>query len=362
MNPKSPQLPIPVFLLTLWLSMAAVLNAAPNASSEIAKDHIDVAVAKATKYLMSQQQPDGSISNRKNQTAMTALAVMAMAATGNQPIDPTPEGKAMRRAIEYVIDPKRQDDNGYFGKDGSRMYGHGIISLMLSEMLGMGLNDKQDKRTRESCQKAIDLILRSQKHPKEWKHQGGWRYAPDATDADLSVSVWQLMALRSAKNSGLKVPATAIKDAVDYLKRSYKSTLDAEGNPTDKKSGFAYQPGGNPEYTMCAAGLLAMQVCGEYDSPFVHGAADWLLDNQPAKHHKFFYYGTYYYAQGMYQRGGDHSKVAKKHVEDLLLKLQSKQGSWLGSGQEGGAGDIYCTCMAVLALAVKYHYLPIYQR
>lgn len=361
MNCKKPALIILALLMKLMLTWTG-LQAAPNASSEIAKDHVDVAVARATKYLMSQQQDDGSISNRKNQTAMTALAVMAMAATGNQPIDPTPEGKSMRRAIEYVINPKRQDDNGYFGKDGSRMYGHGIITLMLSEMLGMGLNDKQDKRTRESCQKAIDLILRSQKHPKEWKHQGGWRYAPDAKDADLSVSVWQLMALRSAKNSGLKVPASAIKQAVDYLKRSYKSTLDEKGNPTNKKSGFAYQPGGNPEYTMCAAGLLAMQVCGEYESPFVHGAADWLLENDPAKHHKFFYYGTYYYSQGMYQRGGEHAKVAKKKVEEILLKQQSRSGSWIGSGQEGGAGEIYCTCMAVLALAVKYHYLPIYQR
>ena len=37
---------------------------------------------------------------------------------------------------------------------------YGIISLMLSEMLGMGLDDKQDRVTRERCQKAIDLILR----------------------------------------------------------------------------------------------------------------------------------------------------------------------------------------------------------
>jgi hypothetical protein len=266
-----PLLPIHAALACLLLLVQAVFPA-DNPTSEIAKDHIDVAVDRANKYLMSRQAPDGSISDSKNKTAMTALAIMAMAATGNQPIDPTPEGKAMRRAIDFVIDPKNQDDNGYFGKDGSRMYGHGIITLMLSEMLGMGLDDKQDKLTRESCQKAIDLILSAQKYKKEWKHQGGWRYAPDAGDADLSVSVWQLMALRSAKNSGLKVPASAIQEAVEYLKRSYKSELDAKGNPTEKKSGFAYQPGGSPEFTMCAAGLLAMQVCGEYESPFVHGA------------------------------------------------------------------------------------------
>ena len=65
----------------------------------------------------------------------------------------------------------------------------------------------------------------------------------------------------------------------------------------------------------------------------------------------------------MYQRGGEHAKVAKKKVEDILLKEQSgKSGAWIGSGQENSHGEIYCTCMAVLALAVKYHYLPIYQR
>ena len=334
-----------------------------SAVDAIAKDRVDVAVERAIQYLLTRQDDKGSISDNSNKIAMTSLAIMAMAATGNQPIDPTPQGKSLRRAIEFVIQKENQDGNGYFGnKDGSRMYGHGIISLMLSEMLGMGLNDKQDRLTRERCQKAIDLILRSQKHPKNWQHKGGWRYTPDSRDADLSVTVWQVMALRSAKNSGLRVPGSAIKDAVDYLKRSYKSSLDSKGNPINKKSGFAYQPGGNPEFTMCAAGLLAMQVCGEYESPFVYGASDWLLDHPPAKHNKFFFYGTYYYSQGMYQRGGEHAKKAKQQVEDVFLNMQSRDGSWQGSGQEGGVGKVYCTSMAVLALAVKYHYLPIYQR
>ena len=352
-----------VFLSFLATNLNLHSAGEPSPIDAIAKDRVDVAVERATRYLMSRQDAKGAISDRSNVTTMTSLAIMAMAATGNQPIDPTPQGKSMRRAIEFVTQQDRQDENGYFGnRDGSRMYGHGIISLMLSEMLGMGLNDKQDRITRERCQKAIDLILRSQKHPKNWQHKGGWRYTPDSKDADLSVTVWQLMALRSAKNSGLKVPSTAIKDAVEYLKRSYRSNLDAKGNPIDKKSGFAYQPGGGPEFTMCAAGLLAMQVCGEYESPFVHGAADWLLEHPPAKHNKFFFYGTYYYSQGMYQRKGEHAKIARKQVEEVLLNIQSKDGSWQGTGQEGGAGKIYSTSMAVLALAVKYHYLPIYQR
>jgi len=73
-------------------------------------------------------------------------------------------------------------------------------------------------------------------------------------------------------------------------------------------------------------------------------------------------YGTYYYSQAMYQRGGDHAKIARKKVEEIMLKLQRGDGSWHGSGSESSAGQVYSTSMAILALAVKYHYLPIYQR
>ena len=328
------------------------------------EDKVDKAIKKAVDFLAGKQQTDGSIHDRGNQTTMTSLSLMAMAAVGNQPVYPTVEGRVMRRGLDYVLREDRQDDQGYFGnKDGGRMYGHGIITLMLSEMLGMGLDDEQDQRIRKRCQKAIDLILRSQKVPKRPpSHQGGWRYTPDSRNADLSATIWQLMSLRSAKNAGLDIPSSAIEDALGYLRRSYHSTLDSKGDPVNKKSGFAYQPGGHPEYTTTAAGLLAMQVCGEYESPFVKGAADWLLENEPNTGRKFFFYGTYYYAQSMYQRGGDHAKIARKKVEDVMLKLQRGDGSWHGSGSENSAGQIYSTSMAILALAVKYHYLPIYQR
>ena len=327
------------------------------------KDKVDKAIEKGIAYIAKKQQSDGSIHDRGNPTTMTSLALMGMAAVGNQPVNPTEEGRVMRRALDYVLRKDRQEESGYFGnRDGGRMYGHGIVTLMLSEMLGMGLDEEQDQKIRKSTQKAINLILRSQKVPKSSSHQGGWRYSPDARDADLSASVWQLMSLRSAKNAGLDVPSSAIEEAVGYLQRSYHSSLDSKGEPVNKKSGFAYQPGGHPEYTTTAAGLLAMQVCGEYESPFVKGAADWLLENEPNTGRKFFFYGTYYYSQGMYQRGGDHAKIARKKVEEIMLKLQRGDGSWHGSGSENSAGQIYSTSMAILSLAVKYHYLPIYQR
>jgi hypothetical protein len=328
-------------------------------------DSVDATVQRAIKYLISKQRADGAIVEHQNETTMTSLAIMAMASAGTTAAENSPRGTAMRKALNFVLTGDRQDKDGYYGnRDGSRMYGHGITSLMLTEMLGMGADADQDALIYARCQKAINLILSAQKQSKRVQDRGGWRYTPNSNDSDLSVSVWQLMALRSAKNDGLDVPAEAIQQAIDYLKRSYTSRLDSRGVPVGGPAGFSYIPDqNNPTYTMTAAGLLAMQVCGEYESPLVAGAADWLLAHPPQWNERFFFYGTYYYAQGMYQRGGEHAATADRLVKQMLLDRQQPDGSWSApSGEEGGAGKIYSTSLAVLSLSVKYHYLPIYQK
>jgi len=329
------------------------------------------AVSGGARHLLTLQHKDGSIHDRGHETAMTALAVMALASIGTVPTDPSPEAVAMRQAIDYIVNPNapvrspRQDAQGYFGRaDGSRMYGHGITTLMLTEMVGMGVNDQQDILIRQSLDSALDVILAAQRVKKSQSNQGGWRYAPDSNDSDLSVSVWQLMALRSAKNDGMPVPAEAIDAAVEYLEMSFTSPLDADGKPREALAGFSYTPGQNrPTFAMTAAGLLAMQVCGQYESPLALTAADWLLENPPKLDERFFYYGTYYYAQAMHQRGGRHAQEAAGIVSRMLLAEQNADGSWSSTrGEERNYGSSYATALAVLSLSVTYHYLPIYQR
>ena len=292
---------------------------------DVTSDEVDKAVELAIAYLTSQQQASGLINDQRNNgVAMTSLALMAMASIGHQPSDATPAGQTMRKGLDYVLQDENQTANGYFGKqDGSRMYGHGISTLMLSELLGMGLDDAQDQRIRRSCQKAVDLILRAQQVKKSEREKGGWRYTPEARDADLSVSVWQVMALHSAKNAGIDVPGQAVQEAVDYLKRSNTKDRSRPVGSGVAKSGFSYQPGTrDATFTMTAAGLLAMQVCGQYDAPEVVEAADWLADRKLDTKERFFFYGTYYYAQGMYQRGQEYAAKAGTNVEQILLAHQ----------------------------------------
>jgi hypothetical protein len=331
-------------------------------------DRVDQAISRAIAFLAGVQGKEGSIQDpdrgTHNATVMSALAVMAMAATGHQTTDETKEGAAMKRALAYVLREDRQGKDGYFGeKDGSRMYGHGIITLMLCEMLGMGADAQQDQLVRERARRGVQLILRSQQIKKDARSQGGWRYNPDSGDSDLSVTVWQLMALRSAKNAGLEVPKEAIEQAVGYVKRCYYSKKTKDGKNENPRSACGYEPHRSPEYAMGAAGLLSLQVCGEYEAQEVAGSADWLKDQKLKYESEWFFYGTYYYSQGMYQRGGEYATLARKQVEELLLPQQGKDGSWTAKhGQEQGAGKVYATSLGVLSLAVKCHFMPIYQR
>jgi hypothetical protein len=334
------------------------------------KDRVDIATDKAVAYIVKMQEADGSFNDSsarhsaRNGYAMTALGIMALASIGHQPVDPSREGVAMKKALDFIL--RRDQGRGpkeYFGSDGSRMYGHGITTLCLTEMLGMSVTRTQEARLREVTTKAVNLILTSQNVRKSSpKYRGGWRYKPDSHDSDLSVTVWQLMALRSAKNAGLNVPKEAIDMAVRYLKRSYFSPRNARGEPTNLRSGCGYIPGSPPRYSTAAAGLLSLQVCGEYDTPEVRGTTNWLVNRPVNSKEQWFYYGTYYYAQGMQKREKHIADRARQLTEDVLLKLQRADGSWEGKdGMEKGAGRIYSTALATLSLSVKHHFLPIYQ-
>lgn len=354
-----------LLLLTVMLSPLSSLAAddLPDPATDAARQRRLQSVQRGIAYIIAQQDSEGAITDRRTPTAMSSLAILAMAAAGHQPTDKTPEGVVMRHALEYVLRDENQNKEGYFGdKDGSRMYGHGIITLMLSEMLGMSLDPDQEKIIREKLVNAVQLIVRAQRVQKDGRYQGGWRYLPQSKDSDLSVTVWQVMALRSAESAGVDVPAGAVNDAVEYLKRLYCSPRDENGQPKKSAAPFGYESNGSQAQAP-AAGLLAMQVCGLYEAPEVLGAADWHMEHPPESKSHFLYYQAYYYATGMHLRGGKYADRALAETQQLLLNLQREDGSWLNNqGNESQAGAVYSTSLAVIALSVDNYYLPIYQR
>ena len=338
---------------TLAISLTLVSARGP---ARAADPKIDASLKSATRYLLSQQKPKGMVGDQFSM-AMTSLSVLALAACGHQPADASPEGQAMRKGIDFILLPENQTKEGYFGRvDNSRMYGHGITTLMLAEMAGMGVDDKQDALIREKCKLGVRLILRAQAMRKDPTSSGGWLYEPDSQGADMSVTCWQVMALRAAQNAGMEVPKEAIDNVVAYMKRMYQQVPGSTG--PNAAGGFGYSSPSTGTSTT-AEGLLAMQVCGQYEAKETIAAGNHLLkeDINKATHP---FYTIYYYAQGMYQRGGKFAEASRRIVPEILLPKQKPEGAF--EGEDEGAGKVYTTSMSVLALAVKNHFLPIYQR
>ena len=311
----------------------------------------DKALEKGVKFLLSQQQPDGAFGNHYK-TAMTGLALMAMMATGITP-DHAEHGPAMRRGLEFVLKQMRED--GYLGhSDHSRMYGHGICTLMLTEAAGMTRDPLLERRLIEACKRAVKLILRAQAVQKGGQ-QGGWRYEPNSGDSDLSLTGWQTMALRSAKNIGVDVPGTSIQSAITYIR--------AVSHPD---GGFNYQGQGDSP-TLRGIGLLALPVCGVYDAPELSKTTAKMFADPPKWQGPWFYYRTYYSAVGMYQMGDQAWNRFYPIIDELLIPHQNADGSWPdppGNNElvQHAPSPVYTTSLAMLALAVHQHLLPIYQR
>jgi hypothetical protein len=291
-------------ILPLLLFPGLALSAAGPAP-ELISPQVKACVDKAVAWLLKQQQPAGHFSEQKSSqqprpgdipshsAAMTSLALMGLASVGHLPGNRTPESEAANRGLKFITDHVEPDENGYLGRsDRSRMYGHGIMTLMLVEMLGMSPDEATDRKVRDLAEKGIRLILRAQQTPKSEANRGGWRYEPSSSDSDISVSVWQLMALRAAKNSGIEVPREAIDNAVAYIKRSYRAERDSNGQLKQLEAAFSYEPyGGRQTFSTTSAGLLSLQVAGQYEAPEVLGSSNWLLKFPPEVNEPWFFYG-----------------------------------------------------------------------
>ena len=99
-------------------------------------------------------------------------------------------------------------------------YNHAIGGLVLSEVYGMTPGRNADA-LRVAIERALQFTYQRLPSPKRNRRdQGGWRYRyyHVTGDADLSVTSWCLLFLRSAKNAGFDVPTRVTDEAMDFVK------------------------------------------------------------------------------------------------------------------------------------------------
>jgi hypothetical protein len=343
-------------LTSAVLPLALAVAALP--ARAVDKAPSDRAIDQALNFLQRQQDADGAWrggpGNPKN-PAITGLCVMAFLAAGHVPGEGR-YGTTVEKGVEWIL--KEQKPNGLIaGQGGHEMYQHGIATLMLAEAAGM-TGARQGEELRQKLEKAVALILKAQR-TTPGSHHGGWRYhldpRQDYPPSDISVTGWQVMALRAAKNLGCDIPAERIDWAVAYVQRCYDPA----------SGGFRYYPGSHVTIGCTGTSILALELCGKerHRSTEALKAGAYLINRPPYWGQEHFFYSVYYCSQATFQLGGNYWSFYKPQLHKILLNNQQADGSWWGrDGSSRIYGRNYCSAMAVLALAVEYRFLPIYQR
>lgn len=320
------------------------------------------AVRKGLAWLSTRQSPDGhwASGGYQNDIGITGLCILSYLAAGHQP-GRGRYGLTLNEAADFLVNSAHLDGNygapGLIraaGQSGPAMYGHGFATLSLAEIYGM----TRRKDVKRKLEAAVQLIENTQNQNGDPRTDGGWRYEPRIGDADLSVTVVQLLALRAARNAGLRVTQSVIDRAVAYIKRC--------NNPRD--GGFNYQVTSRQSGPARTGGaLLSLFMAGEGKSPECQNGLAYLTANPLNRLNEYayrehYYYALYYITQAMYQAGGAYWRDWYIPIRERLVKAQDPQGSWSLRDGTSEAGGSYATAMAVLTLQVPAGLLPIYQK
>ena len=281
-------------------------RAASSAASEITPA-LTVALERGRAWLAAQQEEDGSfgsLSHYGRHVGITGLAGLAFVADGNTP---------GRGRYAYVVDGcidfvlGHSSESGLLAAETSHgpMYGHGFATLFLAEVYGMSPHED----LREALRKAVRLIVSTQ------NDEGGWRYQPVRHDADLSVTVCEVMALRAARNAGLFVEKSTVDRAIGYIKKLQ--------NPD---GGFRYMANsGGSAFARSAAGVASLQYAGLYQGQELESGLQFIARFVPPSEQSVghMFYGHYYAAQAMFLAGDDHWRSWWPAIRDDLLAKQT---------------------------------------
>ncbi len=332
-------------------------------------------VAAGLKFLASRQQKDGGwlISGDEGgnptydwgRCGVTALACLAFLGDGHawgvEGDDKDPYAASVRKGIAYLVG--QQDASGRFGPKEAPggivphyMYNQGMATAAVAEAYAM----TGEPELRRAAEKAVQYILKAQQSTGQ--SVGGWDYYElPATRADSSVTVWQLMALYSARQAGLKVPAEIFDRGLAFVDRM----TDRESFRVGYDRPWTSSEGVGNGSTAIAL-MLQLYLGRSPSSVSVRRQARLLLaESLPAydpkwsaadKAGKVDYYTGYHAAMAMQRLGGKDWELWNKSMVKALKAAQDSKGCWSADKWTKSGGRIYSTAMAVLTLEVYYRY------
>ena len=297
--------------------------------------------------------------------ACTAYAVLCYLGAGHDHRTPGKYRKTVLAALDYLVAAQKAD-----GLWGERNYEHAIVAMALAEAYGMST----DPKLREPAQKGIAIILSRQ--AKDGAYGLGWDYgAANPARIDASVSGWNIMALKSAKASGLDV-GMGLEGSATYLDRAWKAAnpgLDATKlDPYQGTSVFPYvwnsvdgsvqvEPGATQHDLSCVGALCAVFLGHKASDPVLNSLANHIERTQYPTAYPTNTYYLYYNSMVMFQLGAERFTRWNQPVVDLLTTAQRSDGCHQGSWDFTGTvfhghetGRLLSTAYSCLTLEVIY--------
>lgn len=329
--------------------------------------NVERGVDRGLKYLIQTQLPDGSFNGLpRDEPGITGLCMLAFMSRGHRPGEGV-YGEKLSRTVNYLLKSQQQD--GLIARERQLYHGaysHGIGALVIAELYGMA-PPKDEAQHRKVIEKAIVFTGHRYSQPKASPDdEGGWRYLRRhaVSDSDLSITSWNLMFLRSAKNAGFDVNLQVIEEAVAYMQRVYDP----------QRGTFRYEiHSDEPEFiysrAMAGAGVLSMSMAGKHGTDMAQTAAKYILQRpfdqyqRPITGEQYPCYSAFYCSQAMYHMGGKYYREYYPKLSRTIIDAQQDDGSWeLPAGHEVQYGSSYMTALSVLALTPPYQMLPVFQR
>lgn len=305
---------------------------------------VDLVYERGLEWLAKAQSPTGAWLDGNSGSGVNGLCVMAFLAGGEDP-NFGRWARQIHSAVRQMINAQSQE-TGYLPET---MYHHGFAMLALAECYGAvdeRLLWQGGEKPGRTIAQALELAIRCASTSQKKNRWGGWRYSPDATDADTSVTGAMLMGLLAARNAGMEVPDATVDAALEYMRRS-----------TGRDGNVAYSGGmGGMGESMnrTAIATLVAAVSKQKDEKKYPATLKMLTTRLEHRESTYPEYFRYYMAQALFQ--GDY-EAWQKWNGMTVRQLQTTQ-------QENGSfsGGSYNTAMSLLSLALNYRFLPIYER
>ena len=316
------------------------------------------------RYLLKTQAADGSWKDGQAGAGVTGMAMMVLLASGEDP-NYGPYRVPIRKALRSMLN-LQDGGTGFLGGEGGHdsMYQHGFAMLALAEAYGVvddrGLwtepGAQAGKGSGRPIGKALELGVRRAVSSGKQNPFGGWRYSPEAKDADTSVSGAVLMGLLAARNAGIEGPDETIDRAIKY----YVSMTGGNG-----QVGYSGGAGGGSD-AVTSIGVLVYSIAHRRELPQYKAAAKYLVSRslgaEQAGMDGYPGYTDYYRAQALFQCDVAAWEKWNTGLVKKLKAMQGKDGSLSGAAGMGGMAGTVTTSLYLLSLAVNYKFLPVYER